>query len=68
VLIAPEIDHAQAVLLTAEQFVELYGSVFPEGMGCGNCAGIDAAEAVEQGALLGLIEAGKALALGVDQG
>jgi len=37
-------------------------------MGCGNCAGIDAAEAVEQGALLGLIEAGKALALGVDQG
>ena len=54
-------------MLAAEQFVELYGSVFPAGVGFRDGAGIDAAEAVEEGALLGLVKARQALALSVDQ-
>ena len=42
--------------------------VAPAGVGFGDGVGGEAAEAVEEGALLGLVEAGRALALRVDQG
>ena len=67
-LIAPEIDHAEAVLLTLDEVVEFGGGVTPAGVGCGDGLNGDAAEAVEEGALLGLVEAGEGLALGVDKG
>ncbi len=44
------------------------GGVAPAGVGFGDGVGGDAAEAVEEDALLGLVEAGEGLALGVDQG
>jgi hypothetical protein len=68
VLIAPQIDHAQAVLLALEQVVELFLRVAPAGVGFGDGVRREAAEAVEEDALLGLVEAAEALALGVDQG
>jgi hypothetical protein len=67
-LIAPEIDHAQAVLLALEQIVELLLGVAPAGVSLGDGLGRDAAEAVEEDALLRLIEAGAGVGLGVNQG
>ena len=67
-LIAPEIDHAQAVLLALEQVVELCLGGAPAGVGLGDGVSGDAAEAVEQDALLGLVEAGERLGLRVDEG
>ena len=67
-LVAPEIDHAEAVLLALEEVVELLLGGAPAGVGFGDGGGVEAAEAVEEDALLGLVEAAEALALGVDQG
>ena len=47
-LIAPQIDHAQAVLLALQQFVELCCGVAPARVGLGDGIGGDAAKAVEQ--------------------
>ena len=55
-LIAPEIDHAQAVLLALEQIVELFLGGAPAGMSLGDRVRREAAKAVEQGALLSLVE------------
>ena len=68
VLIGPEIDHAQAVLLALEEVVELVVGGAPAGVSLGDGVGGDAAEAVEEDALLRWIEAGKRLGLRVDQG
>ena len=57
VLIAPEIDHAQAVLLALEEIVELVCCRAPAGVGFGDGVSREAAEAVEKDALLGLVEA-----------
>ncbi len=68
-LIAPQIDHAQAVLLALEEVVELGLRRRASGRRPRRrrrCR--EAAEAVEENALLGLVEAAEALALGVDQG
>ena len=67
-LVAPEIDHAEAVLLTLEEVVEFFLGGTPAGVGFGDGGGVDAGEAVEENALLGLVEARQALALGMDQG
>ncbi len=60
VLIAPQIDHAQAVLLALEQIVELVWSAAPTGVGFGDSVGGNAAEAVQEDALLRLVEARQA--------
>ena len=46
----------------------MVGGVAPAGVGFGDGVGGDAAEAVEQDALLGLVEAGEGFSLGVDEG
>ena len=67
-LVAPEIDHAEAVLLALEEVVELVLGGVPVGVGGGDGVEGDAGEAVEEDALLGLVEAGVGLGLGVDEG
>jgi len=68
VLIAPEVDHAEAVLLALDEFVEVIGGLAPADVGFSDGVGGEAGEAVEEGALLGLVEAGEGFALGVDEG
>ena len=67
-LIAPEIDHAQAVLFALEQVVEFRLRLAPARMGLGHRVRCKIAEAIEQDALLVLIEAGMGFSLGVHQG
>jgi len=67
-LIAPKIDHAKAGLLALKEVVELGCRTAPAGVGFGDCVCGEAAEAVEKGALLGLVEGTEALALGMDEG
>ncbi len=59
-LVAPQIDHAQPILLALQKVVELGGGGAPAGVGFKHGSGIDAAEAVEQRALLGLVEGAEA--------
>ena len=67
-LIAPQIDHAQTVLLALQKIVEPAADALPSGMGLGDGVVRDAAEAIEQNALLRLIEAAGGFALRVDEG
>ncbi len=67
-LIAPEIDHAEAVLLALEEIVELVLGGVPVGVGGRDRVEGDAGEAVEEDALLGLVETGLGFGLRVDQG
>ena len=57
-LIAPEVDHAEAVLLALQEVVEFVGGGAPAGVGGCYCVKRDAGETVEKDALLGLVEAG----------
>src|SRR6266700_1851804 len=68
VLIGPQVNHAKPVLLASEQFFQLRSSILPGRAGLGDCIGGEAGEAIEEDALLGLVETGKRLSLRVDEG
>ena len=63
----PEVGEAKAVLLVALDFGEAGLDVAPAGEGVGGSVGRDCAEAVEEAALLGWIEAGEGFGLGVNE-
>ena len=67
-LVAPEVDHAETVLLIGQQFVELGLRGAPRFVCCGYIVGRDGGKAIKQNALLGLVEAGKRLRLRVHEG
>src|SRR5579872_1419314 len=67
-LITPKIDHPQAVLLPLEQIVELRLCLAPARVGLGNGFRGNVAKAVEQYALLSLVETGEGFALRMNQG
>ena len=66
-LIAPQIHHAQPILLALQQFVQLGRRHAPAGMGLRRGLCRKPSKAVEQNALLRLIEASQRLGLGVDK-
>ena len=66
-LIAPQVDHAQAVLLAVSSSSSLACAARQRFERLGDRVGRDAGEAVEQDALLGLVEAGECFSLRVDQ-
>ena len=66
-LVAPKVNHAEPILFALKQVVQLALSRAPVGVRCGNGIGRDAAETVEENALLGLVKAGKSFRLGMDK-
>ena len=66
-LVAPQVHHAQPVLFALEQLVQLGRSLAPACISRGNGLGGKPAKAVEQDALLRLVEAADGLALRVNQ-